>query len=63
MAKASSIENLRVKRYKDKAIAELDLMSEAIESSNYKKAMYHKIVANLAIDEMVNVSKMTEKTE
>jgi len=38
----------------------LDSIHEAIEGGDYKKARYHKIVANVAIDEMVNVSKMIE---
>jgi hypothetical protein len=46
--------------YKENAVKELDLMHEAIDSVDYKKAMHHKIVANIAIDEMVNVSKMVE---
>jgi hypothetical protein len=50
----------RVKMYKENAVKELDLMHEAIDSGDYKKAMHHKIVANIAIDEMVNVSKMVE---
>ena len=54
-------ENERVKLQKDKAIEEIDLMHKAMDDGDYKKAMHHKIIANIAIDEMVNVSKMTEK--
>lgn len=52
----------RVRMHKEKAVRELDLMHQAIESGDYKKAMHHKIVANIAIDEMVNVSKLVEST-
>ena len=52
--------NLRVKMHKDNAIKYLDLMQEAIEAGDYKEAMHYKIIANIAIDEMVNVSDMTK---
>ena len=52
----SIAENGRAKIYKDKAIKELELMHEAIVSGDFKKAMHHKIIANVAIDEMINVS-------
>ena len=32
-------------------------MHEAMEVGDFKKAMHHKIIANVAIDEMVDVSK------
>ena len=51
-----SSDDRRVKVYKDKAIKELDLMHEAILIGDYKKAMHHKIVANIAIDEMTNAT-------
>jgi hypothetical protein len=53
--------NLRVKHQKEIAIRELDLMHRAIESGDYKKAIHHKIIANVAIDEMVGASKMVEE--
>ena len=53
--------NLRVKHQKDIAIRELDLMHREIEAGNYKKAMHHKIIANVAIDEMVSASEMVDK--
>jgi hypothetical protein len=51
---------LRVKLHKANAIKHLDLMHEAIEAGDYKKAMHHKIIANVAIDEMVSVSDLVE---
>jgi hypothetical protein len=51
----------RVRREKEVAIRELDLMHEAIDAGDLKKAMHHKIIANIAIDEMVSVSKFVEK--
>jgi hypothetical protein len=51
----------RVSREKQVAVRELDLMHEAIEAGDLKKAMHHKIIANIAIDEMVSVSKFVEK--
>ena len=55
--------NKRVGLHKDKAVRELDLMYEAIQAGDYKKAMEHKIIANVAIDEMVNVSKLVEESD
>ena len=55
-------EEQRVRIHKNTTIKELELMREAIGSGDYKEPMHHKIIANIAIDEMVNVSKMT-KTE
>ena len=52
--------SLKIKHQKDIAIRELDLMHKAIDDGDYKKAIHHKIIANVAIDEMVGVSKMTE---
>jgi hypothetical protein len=51
----------RVRREKEVAIRELDLMHKAIEDGDLKKAMHHKIIANIAIDEMVSVSKFVRK--
>jgi hypothetical protein len=53
--------SLQVKYQKEIAIRELDLMHQAIDAGEYKKAIYHKEVANVAIDEMVGVSKMVEE--
>jgi hypothetical protein len=53
--------SLQVKHQKEIAIRELDLMHQAIDAREYKKAIYHKKVANIAIDEMVGVSKMVEE--
>ncbi|MGI0020939.1 MAG: hypothetical protein ACREAY_10770 [Nitrososphaera sp.] len=50
-----------VRREKQVAVRELDLMHEAIDAGDLKNAMYHKIIANIAIDEMVSVSKFVEK--
>ena len=61
--KSSTPENGRSGVYKDRAIKELDLMHEAIVAGDYKKAMHHKIVANIAIDEMINVTGVTIKPE
>jgi hypothetical protein len=53
----------KVRMYKKNAVKELDLMHQAIDLGDYKKAMHHKIVANIAIDEMVNVSKLVEDSD
>ena len=53
--------SVRVKHQKDIAVRELELMHQAIEAGDFKKAIYHKKVANVAIDEMVGASKMVEK--
>jgi hypothetical protein len=53
--------SLQVKYQKEIAIRELDLMHQAIDAREYKKAIHHKKVANVAIDEMVGVSKMVEE--
>lgn len=53
--------SLRIKHEKDKAIRELELMHKAIEAGDYKKAIHHKIIANVAIDEMVGQSKMVDE--
>lgn len=44
---------LQVKYQKEIAIRELDLMHQAIDAREYKKAIHHKKLANVAIDEMV----------
>lgn len=51
----------RVKLHRNHAIEEIELMHKAIDLGDYKEAMRHKIIAGVAIDEMVNVSDMTEK--
>ena len=38
-------------------------MHQAIDAGDYKKAMHHKIVANIAIHEMVNVSRLVEEAD
>lgn len=63
MAKARIEPEERVRMHKDNAVKELDLMHKAIEDGDYKKAMHHKIVANIAIDEMVNVSRLVEEAD
>ena len=52
---------LQVKHQKEIAIRELDLMHQAIDAREYKKAIHHKKVANVAIDDMIGVSKMVEE--
>lgn len=47
----------------DHAIEEIELMHKAIDLGDYKEAMRHKIIAGVAIDEMVNVSDMTERND
>lgn len=50
----------RVRREKEVAVRELELMHRAIEDGDLKQAMHHKIIANIAIDEMVSVSKFVQ---
>jgi len=38
----------------------MELMRQAINEGEYKKAKRHKMVADVVIDDMVNVDKMTE---
>ena len=52
---------LRVKLHKANAIKHLDLMHEAIEAGDYKKAMRYKTIASVAIDEMVSASELVQK--
>ena len=61
--KSPAPDNGRSGVYKDKAMRELELMHEAIVTGDYKKAMHHKIVANIAIDEMINVTGVINKSE
>ena len=51
----------RIKIHHDNAIKEIELMHKAIDTGDYKEAMRHKIIAGVAIDEMVNVSDMTDR--
>ena len=53
--------SLQVKHQKEIAIRELDLMHQAIDAREYKKAIHHKKVANVAIDDMIGVTKMVEE--
>jgi hypothetical protein len=53
--------NSEVKRQKEIAVREIELMHQAMDSKDYKKAMYHKEIANVAIDEMVGVSEMVKR--
>lgn len=53
--------SLQVKHQKEIAIRELDLMHQAIDAREYKEAIHHKKLANVAIDDMVGVSKMVEE--
>lgn len=45
--------SLQIKHQKEIAIRELDLMHQAIDAREYKKAIHHKKLANVAIDEMI----------
>ncbi|GEM_PF-2236459 len=60
-APSNGSDRLRAKMHKDNAIKELNLMHKAIEQGDYKKALHHKIIANIAIDEMMNISEIVEK--
>jgi hypothetical protein len=53
----------RVQMYKDEAIRELERMHATIKERDCRLAMHHKIVANVAIDEMVAVSELLEKAD
>ena len=63
MAKARIEPEERVRMHKENAQRELDLIHQTIEAADDKKAMHHKIVANIAIDEMVNVSRLVEESD
>lgn len=63
IASGNGNNELRVRMHKDNAIKNLDLMHDAIVSGDYKLAMHYKIIANVAIDEMVNVSELVEKSD
>lgn len=53
----------KVQLYKDKASKALDEMHKAIDDGDYKLARHHKIVANVAIDEMVAVNELVEEAD
>ena len=53
--------NPKVKHQKEIAVREIELMHQAMDAKDYKKAMHHKKIANVAIDEMVGVSEMVER--
>ena len=53
--------NSEVNHQKEIAIREIELMHQAMDAKDYKKAIHHKKIANVAIDEMVGVSEMVEK--
>lgn len=48
---------------KNTAIKELDLMHQAIQDNQLKKALFHKKLANAAIDEMILNNKMVEEKD
>ena len=45
------------------AIRELDLMQQAIDDNQLKKALFHKKLANEAIDEMMLNNEMIDKKD
>ena len=45
------------------AIRELDLMQQAIDENKLKKALFHKKLANAAIDEMMLSNNMVDKKD
>jgi hypothetical protein len=51
----------RVKDHRDSAIKHIDLMRQAIEHGDYKKAMHHKKIADVETDQMLKASEMIEK--
>lgn len=53
----------KVARKKETAVRELDLMHAAINAGDLKKAIHHKKIANVAIDEMVEASRMAEEQQ
>ena len=48
---------------KSTAIKQLDLMHEALENKQLKKALFHKKMANMAMEEMMAISKMVEELD
>ena len=53
----------RVMDAKNTAINQLDLMHEALESRQLKKALFHKKMANMAMEEMMAISKMVDELD
>ena len=53
----------RVMDAKSTAITQLDLMHEALEGRQLKKALFHKKMANMAMEEMMAISKMVEEMD
>ena len=51
----------RVQDARNTAVRELDLMREAIDNKQLKKALFHKKLANAAIDEMMLSNRMVEE--
>jgi hypothetical protein len=50
----------RVNAHKVNAIKHLELMQDALDARDYKKAIYHQQAANIAIDSMVEASEMVK---
>ena len=48
----------RVKMHFEHAKKELNLMEEAIRQGDFKEAMHHRTIADIATDEMINVSEL-----
>ena len=48
---------------KNIAIRELELMHHAIQDNQLKKALFHKKLADTAIDEMILNNKMVEQKD
>lgn len=48
---------------KNTAIRELDLMHQAIQDNELKKALFHNKLANAAIDEMIHNNRMKEEKD
>lgn len=53
----------RVREAKATTIRELDLMHQAINDNQLKKALFHKKLANAAIDEMMLSNEMNDKKD
>ena len=51
----------RVHDARETAVRELDLMREAIDNKQLKKALFHKKLANAAIDEMMLSNRMVDE--
>lgn len=58
-----TIKDSRVIDARDTAVRELDSMAKAIEENELKKALFHKKLANAAIDEMMLRNKMVEQKD